>query len=169
VSVDWRGPAATAEAGAARQRQRQLARPDGDGCSRLVRPGFAVAPSWCGPAVTPVWRRRRCPRLALRDGCVVTRLGFGFWRCLCFALRCVGVTVVVCADNGLLGRIPASPWWRRWMRPCRGLPAPPWWLGWWRQPSLAAWTMRVKTYPSLERRRWRQWCHFLPEGDVEHL
>jgi hypothetical protein len=44
--------------------------------------------------------------------------------------QCVGGTVVVCADNGLLGRMPASPWWHHWLRPCGGSPATPWWWGW---------------------------------------
>ena len=29
-------------------------------------------------------------------------------------LRCAGSTVVVCAESGLLGHFPTSPWWRRW-------------------------------------------------------
>jgi len=41
--------------------------------------------------------------------------------------RCGGSAVVVCAESGLLGRFPASPWWRHWLRSCDGLPATPWW------------------------------------------
>nr|TKW29671.1 hypothetical protein SEVIR_3G411700v2 [Setaria viridis] len=34
---------------------------------------------------------------------------------------------------------------------------------------FTATTIRVKPYPSLGWRRWRHWCHVLPEGDVGHL
>ena len=58
---------------------------------------------------------------------------------------------LVCADNGLLGRFPASPWWRCWRRPCSGSLVAPWWWGWWSRPSLAPWMIRVKTHLLLGR------------------
>lgn len=37
--------------------------------------------------------------------------------------RCVDGAVVACANSGLLGRMPASSWWRRWLWSCGGSPA----------------------------------------------
>ena len=69
----------------------------------------------------------------------------------------------------LLGRTLVSPWWRRWLRLCGGSPATPWWWSGDAGRLFTAVMMRVKTHPSLGRRRWRHWRHFLPKGDVEHL
>ena len=86
--------------------------------------------------------------------------------------QCCGVSAAPwwhVSKSVLLGRMLVSPWWRRWLRPCGGSPATPWWWSGEAGRLFTAVIMRVKTHPSLGRRRWSHWRHFLPEGDVVHL
>ena len=127
-------------------------------------PQWCVAGRGCGRRRPRSWRPggerrpRSAPGLRLRSRRRLVYLHCGvsaapWWR--------VPTTV-------LLERMLASPWWRRWLRPCGGSLATPWWWVGDADRLFTVVTMRVKTHPSLRWHRWRHWRHFLPESDVMH-
>jgi len=84
-------------------------------------------------------------------------------------LRCVGSAMVACVDVGFARVYASVAVVASLAAAVRRLARNTWW---WSGDASRLFTtvmMRVKTHPSLGRRRWRHWRHFLPEGDVEHL